>query len=113
MRPARTAIAILCFGSASFVYAQDADPRDQLMALATIEVAHDLCGFDLSDAQEDAIVKTRGKLIDDGAVSDADAAAIHDEIASSMARQVPEGLCKPDGAEARLYKRKLAELGSP
>ena len=90
--------------------AQDDDPREQVIDLATIEVAHDLCGFDLSEAQEDAIGKRRQALVDDGSVTAADIASVQDEIGTSMRRQVAEGLCKPDGPEARLYRQLLAIL---
>ncbi|MCW6506763.1 hypothetical protein [Lichenifustis flavocetrariae] len=90
--------------------AQDDDPREQVIDLATIEVAHDLCKFDLSEAQEDAIGKRRQALVDDGSVTAADIASVQDEIGTSMRRQMAEGLCKPDGPEAKLYRKLLAIL---
>lgn len=86
------------------------NPRDLLIDLATVEVAHDLCGFDLTDAQDDMLTARRNKLVDDGAVTGDDIASVHDALASAMARQVPEGLCRKGGAGERAYREKLDAL---
>ena len=107
----RAAVLLLSLLAATAAWSEDAAPRDELETLATIETVHDLCGFDLSDAQQDAVIKRRQALVDDGGVSEQDVATIRDTIGAALARQVADGLCKPQGAEARLYKRLLTELG--
>lgn len=107
------AIASAILAWAGPATADTQNPRDRLIDLATIEVYHELCRFDLSDAQENAIAAARDSLIDLGRVSSFDITSIHDEIATAMAREVEEGLCKPGGPGARDYREKLEDLDRP
>ena len=93
--------------------AQEESARDRLIDLATIQVSRELCHFDLTDAQDDALTAARNKLLDDGEVSDTEVTDIHDQLSAAMARQVSEGLCRSNGAGERLFKQKLAALGAP
>ena len=110
MRIGRRAVGLLGLLLAGPALADDADARDRLIDLATIEATHDLCQFDLSDAQEVSIAKTREHLLERGAVTETDIADVQDEIMSALTRQVSEGLCKPGGAGERLYRNQVKTL---
>lgn len=107
----RRVVLLAVMLSASPALAQDESAREQAIDMTTVVTAHELCGFDLSGAQEDAIAKKRQALLDAGSIDAADLNAVETAIAAAMKRQVPEGLCKPGGAGAKLYRRKLDALG--
>lgn len=114
MNPRRLlAIAAACLACAGTARAETQSPRDRLIDLATIDVEHELCGFDLSDAQATAMAAIRDSFVDLGEASSLEITDLHDSIAAAMARQVDEGLCKPGGRAARDYQEKLENLGSP
>lgn len=107
------AVAAACLAGVGTASAETQSPRDRLIDLATIQVYHELCRFDLSDAQESAIAAFRDSFVDLGEVSSLEITDLHDELSAAMARQVDEGLCKPGGPGARDYQDKLDHLGSP
>ena len=91
--------------------AQSDDPRDIIYDLAAIEADHDICGFPLTDEQQDVVTQRREALVTRGDISEADVSTVTEQVKASLQRQRDEGLCRPDGAEARLYKRRLTALG--
>ena len=93
------------------VQAQSAPPHDQVFDLATIRAVHEVCGFALSDEQIEIIDGHEQALSDRDGIASAEFAAVTAEVTASMRRQVGEGVCKPNGAEAQLYQHKLAEYG--
>lgn len=93
------------------LHVQAGDVSDEIYDLATIEVDHELCGFPLSDEQQNVIAQRRDALVTRGDASESDVASVREQVSASMARQKAEGLCRPDGAEAKAYKRRLTSLG--
>jgi hypothetical protein len=105
----RAHVGLLAMLAAGPVHAQSVD--DQVFDLASIEAAHEICHFDLTDEQQDVIEQRRQALTDHDGISAAEMASVGDQVAASLRKQVPEGLCRPDGPEAKLYRRKLAAYG--
>lgn len=101
----------LVWASCPTAHAQSESPRDRLIDLATIEITSELCQFELSDPQSDAIAKIRNAMVDDGSVTSNDIAEIHDQMLATMSRQVGEGLCRSEGPGVKFYNKKLATLG--
>ncbi len=93
------------------VRAQSADPEDEIYELAALEADHEICGFPLSDEQQDVIAQRRDALVTKGDVSESDVAAVEEQVRTAARRQQGDGLCRPDGAEARLYQRRLTHFG--
>ena len=102
--------ALLMSGSAVMA---DESPRDRLIDLATVEITHELCRFPLSDAQQEIINAARAAMAEREEVSDAEISRVHDGLEADLARQVPEGLCKPGGAGERFYKTQVDALALP
>lgn len=111
MRPALTATAMIVWVALGPAQAQSDDPQDALYDLATIEADHEICGFPLSDEQQEVIAQRREALVTRGDVSETEATTVREQVATAIRRQEAEGLCRQDGAEARLYKRRLTDLG--
>lgn len=103
--------ALVLATAASLAQAQSAPPHDQVFDLATIQAAHDVCGFDLTDEQLEVVDQRRQSLADHDGISTEEMTAVTGQVTASLQRQMPEGVCKPNGPEALLYKRKLAEYG--
>lgn len=91
--------------------AQPVDPQDEIYDLAAVEVDHELCGFPLTDEQQDVIAQRRDALVTRGDASEGDLASIREQVSASLGRLKAEGLCRPDGAEAKAYRRRLTSLG--
>jgi hypothetical protein len=97
--------------SAGPLCAQSGDPHDEVYDLATVEADHALCGFALTDEQQDVIAQRRDALITRGDVTEGEIAAVREQVSAALASQKAEGLCRPDGPEAKAYKRRLTTLG--
>lgn len=109
LRPAL--VALLAIAALTPAWAQSDDPRDIAYDLAAIEADHEICGFPLTDEQQDVVTQRRDALVTRGDVSEADVSTVTEQVKAALQRQRDEGLCRPDGAEARLYKRRLTALG--
>lgn len=110
----KTQLGVLIFGlalAAPPAHAQSAAPHDQVFDLATIRAAHEVCGFDLSDEQLAVLDGREQALTDQDGIPPDEFSSVVAEVTSSLRRQVGEGICKANGAEAQLYRRKLAEYG--
>ena len=92
-------------------HAQSSPPHEQVYDLATITAAHEVCSFALSDEQLEIIDQREQTLADQDGITAAELASVVAEVTASLRRQAGDGVCRPDGAEARLYRNKLAEYG--
>lgn len=104
-------VALLALAALTPAWAQSDDPRDVIYDLAAIEADHETCAFPLTDEQQDVVTQRRDALVTRGDVSETDVSTVTEQVKAALQRQRGEGLCRPDGAEARLYKRRLAALG--
>lgn len=105
------ALLLALLPAAAPAQAQSDDPHEAIFELAAIEADHEICGFALSDEQQDVIAQRRDALVTRGDVSEAEVAATREQVTTALRRQREDGLCRPDGAEERLYKRRLTGLG--
>lgn len=96
---------------ASPAIAQSGSLQDAAYDLATIEADHEVCGFPLSDEQEDVIAQRRDAMVTRGDMSEADIASLREQVKAAARRQKDEGLCRPNGPEAQAYKRRITSLG--
>ena len=111
MRPVAVLATMMAFVLTGPARAQSDGPQDALYDLVSIEADHEVCGFALSDEQQEVIAQRRDALITRGDISEAEAAAVREQVTTALQRQKADGLCRPDGAEARLYQRRLTDLG--
>ena len=113
MRLALSSAAVVLWVALGPAQAQSEDPQDALYDLAAIEADHEICGFPLSDEQQDVIAQRRDALVTRGDVSEAEVTAVREQVATALRHQKTDELCRQDGAEARLYRRRLTDLGLP
>ncbi|MDX7950639.1 hypothetical protein P7D22_05530 [Lichenihabitans sp. Uapishka_5] len=108
----RLAVAIAaCLAWPALAGAQPAGGGDDAYDLAAIEADHAVCGFPLSDEQEDIMGQRREALTTSGRVSESDLATLQGQLIESFEAQRPEGLCRDNGPEAQLYTRRLTRFG--
>lgn len=85
--------------------------QDRLIELDQIAISHDLCGFALSDGQQQALTSESETIADELKMQPEDAQRLYDQFAESMRRQKETGLCDPKGEWAAAYLRLAAALG--
>ena len=105
--PAVMALAVL----ASVAFAQaPAQDREKLVAIYKVTISHELCKFELTDDQADAVGKASDKLEEQLGLTDEDAQKLYDQIQATLEQQKPGGLCDANGEWSKVYKQSLADL---
>ena len=87
-----------------------AQDRERLVAIYEVTVAQELCKFEMSDDDADAVGKASDKLEEQLGLTDEEAQKLYDQVEASLTRQKASGLCEPGGAGLKHYKETLAAL---
>ncbi|RFB78304.1 hypothetical protein [Methylovirgula sp. 4M-Z18] len=85
--------------------------REQLQTLYMLEISQDLCKFEISDDQQDAIGRQTDDLEKKLDMSEEDSNRLYQQLENEMKSQKAGGLCNPKGAWAKTFKDELAKLG--
>ena len=87
-----------------------AQDRERLVSIYEVTVAQELCKFDLSDDDADAVGKASDRLEEQLGLSDEEAQKIYDQVEASLTKQKAAGLCDANGAGLKHYKETLSAL---
>lgn len=105
--PATAILATMTLSAAAQTPAQD---REALISVYTITISQELCKFELTDDQADAVGKASDKLEEQLGLSDEDSQKLYDQVEADLVKQKAGGLCDPQGAWIKTYKKTLADL---
>ncbi len=84
--------------------------RERLSTLYKLEISQDLCKFDLSDDQSEAIGRQTNDIEDKLGMSEEDSTKLYRQLEGEMKSQKQSVLCNPKGDWAKTYKDELAKL---
>jgi hypothetical protein len=99
-----SALACACWGVTAAAQSDPEKDRQSLIDLDMVTISKDLCGFELTDAQSDAVDARIDQLTQSLALSEEDGQKLYDQLTEEMTRQKATGLCSPKGAWAKTFK---------
>lgn len=107
----RVLFAFLMLGAmAQSAAAQTPQDKDSLISVYQITISQELCKFELSDDQADAVGKASDKLEERLGLDDEEAQKLYDQVEAGLQKQKDSGLCDPKGEWVKVYKNALANL---
>lgn len=101
------AMAVLWNGGA---WAEAGD-RDMLASLYSVTILQEICGFEISEAQSDAIGGITDKLEEQLELAEGEAQKFYEDVTQLLENTKPDELCDPKGEAAKAYVAALAMLG--
>ena len=109
MRQILAALCLAAFCNAAAAQTPAGD-REKLVAVYRLTISQEMCKFELSDDQADAVGKASDKLEQQLALSDEDSQKLYDQVQASMEQQKTAGLCDAKGEWSMVYKQAVADL---
>ena len=109
MRGFAAILALSALAHSAFAQSPAQD-REKLVAVYKVTISQELCKFELTDDQADAVGKASDKLEEQLGLTDEDAQKLYDQIQATLEQQKPGGLCDPAGEWSKVYKQSLADL---